>query len=664
VGDGGRRAALVKEDSLTNDLHLFYDDATGFVNAGIVSATNLNQSYAGLTFVSSNDNHLGDRDLLVITYGVLTVSPDCQTYYRLYDGFVLSPEAPLYPVPTRRAGRYSLTTGPNRNGIAGVPVEAGGVWDYHIGHYSALANTWDFVAMPSWTAPVEPEWDSWNLEYRPDFKVRQALNGDIIAGYVVDDEQYFQFGRWDGAVWSSTIDDLIPATDMINRPTLKMDVYTSGAAATLTNFGTGAPMMAHGVPGAGSPWYRTYLSHEPWSYVEGNLAIDQANNTHLLISDFNAGGLVHYRRDAVSHDITSELVDNGGGDFGGAYGFAHSTVVGNDFYVFYADGATGRVLMSHLSEGITVEENRPIGDVTGDWPYYTMGAGYLEDSGLIYVVYLDSFSLGAKVITWHPGLNDFETHPFASIVLEFASVVDNESEIGLLGYSLMLGEDFIGFTVGDPRGGLQETEIVSLTGDHIGFPFHLAYNPFNQQWCMTCSDDDDHHVNYFLRTPLGSWIGPFLVAEQLGTNGNVEPGGIFINELDGTVRIPVWEEIDGDPVHQIWVYSAPNGSGVFTQTQQLMTIDTATHEYDLIWGAPNASGEPVVAVFHRPNGAPNSEVRFFAPDGPSSWANIGLWMMPIDEFYPSLNIDDAGGIYFAGVQMDGGDGRVLVRYPW
>ena len=665
VGSNGLRAVLVKEQAPTDDLHLYYDDGTGFSYVGVVTATSINESFGDLTFVNSTDDPTGDLDLLLITYCVTAISPDVQTHYETYDGVALSGPQILYPLVTQQSGRVSLETGINHNGVVGVPQEVVGDWEYHVGLYNATMNVWEFMTIPAWTVPLEPEWDNWSLDYKPDFMVRQAANGDYVVGYVVDDDQYYQFGAYDGVTWESGINDQIPTMDLISNLGTILDVYSSGTAATLSAFGTSSPQLFFGAPGSATPWHRTYLNMEPWSFISGDLAIDSGNGTHMFISDFVVGGLQYYYRDAISHDITQDTVDIGGNDFGIVYYFAHGVLVDGIYYLFYTDGATGRVLMSALDDGVMLYENEPITEYSGDWPLYILGAGYLEDSGLFYAAYLEYLSMSLRVVSGHPDLGDWETHTFQNMLLEYGDVTDNESEIGVVSYTYLFGEGTIGFTIGDPRGGPYPVEPVTISRDHIEFPFHLAWNSYNGQWCVAANDDDDERANYFLRSPDGAWIGPFLVCQELGSSAELECGGININEADGTVRISVMTQADGDPNAEIWVYSAPNGSAVFTPTQQLMTIDTITTNFDMLWTAPNASGEPVVAVFHRPSGDPNTDVRYFAPSGTDTWSNIGLWDTPIDEFYPDILIDETGGIYFAAIEMDGGNqGKVLVRYPW
>ena len=111
-------------------------------------------------------------------------------------------------------------------------------------------------------------------------------------------------------------------------------------------------------------------------------------------------------------------------------------------------------------------------------------------------------------------------------------------------------------------------------------------------------------VNYFLRAPNGNWIGPFIVLDVSDGGGYAQVGGICVNHEDGTTRIAMMYEAGGSPDAELWVYSAPNGSASFTQTSQLMIIDTIIDEFHMSVIAPTSNGEPLVAVAYTPGGDP------------------------------------------------------------
>ena len=667
AGSGGRRAVLISDDASTDQLVLYYDDGGGtFTEVGQVAASMVTQCISGMTFISSTDDPLGDRDLLLMTYAKYTATPITQTFYRTYDGVALGAETPMYGLTTRHCGRLSLCTTPSNLGMAGVPSEAGGDWRYYVGTYSAVADLWDFGTITSWVIPENAEWDSSYLDYRPDFLVRCADNGDIIAGYLTEDEANLRVGSWDGANWLSEPADRVPYAPSLMETVVNLAAFSTGTAATLMPFGSMSPMLTFGKPGVGDEWFRSYINLDAFSMIQGSMAIDGGNNVHMACISFFEGGLQYYRRDAVTHDITTELVDLGNEEPGMSSGFCRNVPVDDAIHLFYIDEGNYRICRSVNRGGVwEVEHENIVGDFTGA-PYMIDGAGYLPDDDLLWVVFLDYFTMSTYCASGPPDGSDWQVHPFAGMTMYPASAVDNDEEIGLVVPAMVMGEGKPAFIHGGPRDGPHTPELVTLNADYIAFPFYLYFNGFNGQWMLVSTSADHEQVNYFLRAPAGGWIGPYVVEDVSDTSGETVAGGISVNHDDGTVRINLKKTEGGSTDDEIWIYSAPNGSAVFTPTSQMMVIDNSVDNFMFSICTPTANGEPLVGVCFTPGGDPTMDVRFFKETTPDTWTSLGVWSTSVMAMYPDLGVTPGGGIVCSGIEMADpvNMGRVVLYYPW
>lgn len=672
LGDGGRRAVLLDtRDISPQELWLFYDDGSGAFDAGqLISNTFDNNCAPAVTFVNGADDPTGELDLVLMVYADQGVAwQDMHTYYRTYDGALLSPQLDLYGGDTTDTEILALSTDSDLAGLCGVGNIAGG-WRYYVGTFSALAlpPAWNFGAVTSWICPT-------SVPSEPDFVLRELPSGDYVAGYYTYDSTVV-LGRWDGVAWNHEPRD-IHSVFLGEENQLDMEAYSDGDVGLPGSYGMFNPVLHVGQVGIGSTdWDDFYLGSGAFGYMRPSLAVGSDDMSHIAYCDTSTFSLGYMTR-ATDGTVATEIVDNGAMAEGMNGPYVSATVVDSALYVFSTDDAHMRMLYSVNYNGMWARENVAI-PTDGSYPFYIVGSGYLENEDLVYVAWWDWIDLSVYIASAHPLQDDWEVVQFTGQTFEFwPTVADDESGIGIahLVFSEALGDAFFAFGHGPARTPHAPWEIITASGDYTLVPWRLAYNPVADEWGFLATGDNRHRVNYFRRVAPGVWQGPSTVLYREGIGGEAYAFGLTFREGDGAAQALVVQRLSGTSVYYLTVFSAPSGTSDWGFVNTFASVDTTVGELDQFIGCtPDENGEIVAYMPHKLIADPYWDIEIFTTDGTDNWASIGLW----DDAYSEIVDPDGAESVFAGAVTDSGPaafiveaddamptfGRVGAYYPW
>lgn len=655
IGDDGRRALLISDNGSTN-LWLYYDNNTGeFSDAQLISNTYDSNVQGSVTFVNSADDSTQPLDQAVVVYAK-SAPPDISTFSRTYDGLVLTPDIPVYGL-SDEADRILVTTNADKLAVVGVPDKIAGDWYCAVGIYSAGA--WDFLSVPNW-GPLDQFEDS--ESNTPDAVVRESPTGDLVGCYMRNGRSTVGMARYNGVSWLSTDTDILAASV---RDNIDIGAFGSGRTVILMSYGNMKPMLRWGLAGSGEAYSQQFLEAEPFAAISDSLAIDSSNNTHIATYSGFSGELKYYLRPA-SGPVSVETVDTGGLQLGGSRLFAQTTYVGDHLHLFYSDNAHPAVLHSENVNGVWTVENEII-DSQG-LPYYIVGAGYLENSNLLYVCYLDYFSMQFRLVTGTPDEDDWQSQQFGSAFGELAFIADDETNVGLLGpHPNPLTDYELSFYIGPPRSGQPAEETVSADPDMFDLHAALAYSPADGAWGFVTTFSPNSEADYFRRNVADNWTGPYAVAQMTGPGSAIHAEGLSYLEADGTPRVVVLQQASGDPEVKTVVYTASPGGTNFSFLLKIKGLSDAVADMPYATAVPGPDGEPVVAIIHKLIAESTYDIDMFVPDGPGSWTLHETWDSPLSQFYPRLALapDDQPAV--VAIENDDASplfGSVVAYYPW
>jgi len=396
------------------------------------------------------------------------------------------------------------------------------------------------------------------------------------------------------------------------------------------------------------------------------MAVDADDVTHIAVGSLENAGLLYYTvdTDGVS---AREVVDPLGWSQGTANGIPALVALDNDLYVFSADVAHYQLLYSLNRDGIWLVENEviPADTLCMD----TLGAGYLANANLLYVVYQETFDEKCYAVTWTPGLTNYQTNEICPNLMELPAFDDDETNLGVLfRTTAMFGGDNLVFSLGPPRTAPHAEEIVTNESSLAGSPYKLEYNTFQQTWLAGSHDQDLNSCVIHTRTPEGYWTGPQLVTSQPGTAW-AAIGGIEHDHAMGFNYVVVYEQPDGESYRSINVYADNNATGTFEYINFVMEYDTDNYDMSEVVTAPSATGWPFICLMIKPNTQTTWNFRVLAPATSLSWNSAFTWETEYIWIsgHPTMTVLGNGLPALALIEeLSDSDyyGRVLVRYPW
>jgi len=664
IGDSGLRALVVIARD-TNDLHLLWDGGDGLFDQDIVIEAAVDRDVLpSITFVNKDDDPVGPLNMALVVYAIPDVDPNVKIRYYTYDDAGVPHIADLSGA-TAQPGTVSLTRSNDQRGICGLPLKPGVDWELSFLRFQASPPAWAVLMGPAWVA------DEIHISgYDPAIVAHHMDSGKHLAAYVNKNSNGIIAGYYDNVshVWEEDSHDRVPCE---SPQRLDFETYGTAFAAFPTSYGSYCPAVYIGEPSSGENWTSFPLDDVPYSCVDISMAVESDGAMHFASLDASTGSLNYYHR-AVGGEITKQIVDNGAYTQGSYRKSAPMVTVGDHVHVFLFEDCHFGIRHAENVDGVWLSEAELV--PTSSFPYMLLEAGYLETTNELWVTYLDAMDYSLKIVYGELGSGEWQTQPFYSAMSQYASFDDDETNVSAVTWVFgTIGNNGIGFISGPPEGGPYPIEPIVLDSGLGSAPWAVDYNTVTGQWAVLATAELNNECFYYERQPSGLWLGPYKVAEQPGTNGKAEAIGLSHRYSDGEVLAVVREQPNTPPplLSSIYVYTAAAGSTNFTPTAYLKTYNATLEMTSYPVWAATPSGEPVVAICHKPIADLEWDIEAFAPDGLGGYPSVFDWQSPIAElgidFGCTVAATAAGQPVITVIEHDndlGSAGQALVYYPW
>ncbi|MBN2081947.1 hypothetical protein JW859_07035 [bacterium] len=659
LGDNNQRALVVHPEDST-ELWLLYDDGAGTFTPVMVDDPIDTNVQAGVVFFNSAGDPAQAHDRVMVGYGLAVMGDDIDSTYRVFDGTSLAPPSKIFGTPTRELVRINLTPTASKGVMVGLLDYDGSDWYIYTGNWDFVAGDFDFpAALDCGPLDDNPEDED---NGTPDLYTFETPTGDLVSGYALNRKMSIRLLRFTGGAWETGGQDVLPYGV---ENLLDLAAFGSGRTVALGVYGDFKPLLMWGLTGSGENYGKQFLEGNFYFAMHSSHAVDAANNVHIAVANLATCELQYIIR-PPSGEPTVELVDNGGMEVGGSAYYAMPVCVDNILHVFYVNSTHPGILHSENANGVWTKENEVV--TSEGVPYIVCSAGYLENSNLLYVCYIDYLELMLKVATVELGSTDWQVRPICLAIGEVAFCDDDETNIAAVTpMPNFLEQTRMLFVTGNPRTGEFSSETITFNRDYINYFYDLAYNAVGDTWGFASRHADKDQVVFFRRVSPGDWLGPYVVAEDYGPGGELQFRGLTYNRDTGEPRVLVLQKKSGETDVKVVMYGTTLGGTTFSPVTTIKAVDTAT---DMLYFTHLAEGpdpEPVVMVMYKANAETYMDFDLYQTDGPGSWALYNTWEPEFREPSPWSGAMSDGQPMMTVIEMShvaAEYGGVFVHWPW